>query len=515
MIAAAKPSSVVPFTHEQVVRVMWGIGLCIFLSALDQTIVVPSVPAMAAELTGLGQLAWIVSVYLLTSTAATPILGKLSDLYGRRATMLGSLAIFTAASVLCAISTTLPQMVLFRGVQGIGGAGLIAMAHATMADVAAPRERGRYQVYLSGTWGAASIVGPTLGGYLTDHLSWRAIFWINLPLGLLALVLTQRTLAILPRRVQQSAAIDLPGAVLLIAAVTAGLLVLGWGGNAYAWTSPTILSLGAAAAICLTLLTIVERTRPEPLLPGRLFVNPVVRSGFALSFCNAICMMGTTFLLPLYFQFLRGADASSSGVRLMPFLLAFVVLSYVGGRLARRVGRTKWLMALASAITGAGLALMATTDERTGVALSTFYIVIVGGGIGLIQPCITMTVQNAVEIRDLGIATSGTLLFRMIGGAFGATLVGTMVVTGFNAGMQALGVSSDATLTTIRAARDHFGGIAGLPPGAIEQVLDSSFHLAFLGCAAAAALGLLIALAAKDPVLRTTVHSTPDTGETA
>jgi EmrB/QacA subfamily drug resistance transporter len=515
MIAAAKSPTAAPFTHEEIVRVMWGIGLCIFLSALDQTIVVPSVPAMAADLTGFGQLAWIVSVYLLTSTAATPILGKLSDLYGRRATLLASVAIFTAASALCAVSATLPQMVLFRGLQGIGGAGLIAMAHATMADIAAPRERGRYQVYLSGTWGAASIVGPTLGGYLTDHLSWRAIFWINLPLGLLAFVLTQQTLAILPRRPRQSAPIDLPGAIFLIAAVTAGLLLLGWGGNDYDWTSPTIIGLGTVAAISLALLTITERIVPEPLLPARLFVNPVVRSGFALSLCNAICMMGTTFLLPLYFQFLRGADASSSGIRLMPFLLAFVVLSYVGGRLARRLGRTKWLMVLASAITGIGLALMATTDETTSIAISSAYIVIVGGGIGLIQPCITMTVQNAVEIRDLGIATSGTLLFRMIGGAFGATLVGTIVVSRFNTGMERLGISSDATLATIRAARDHFGDIADLSPAAIEQVLDSSFHLAFLGCATAAALGLLIALAAKDPVLRTAGHPTPNSGETA
>lgn len=514
MIAAARPTPAVLFTHAQIVRVMWGIGLCIFLSALDQTIVVPSVPAMAADLSGFGQLAWIVSVYLLTSTAATPILGKLSDLYGRRATMLTSIAIFTAASVLCAFSATLPEMVLSRGLQGIGGAGLIAMAHATMADVASPRERGRYQVYLSGTWGAASIVGPTLGGYLTDHLSWRAIFWINLPLGLLAFALTLQTLAILPRRARDSAPIDLPGAVLLVTAVSAGLLLLGWGGNEYGWTSLMILSLGTVATIALLLLTIVERARPDPLLPGRLFVNPVVRSGFALSFCNAVCMMGTTFLLPLYFQFLRGADASSSGIRLMPFLFAFVVLSYVGGRLARRLGRTKWLMAVASAVTGIGLVLMATTDETTSVLVSTAYISVVGGGIGLIQPCITMTVQNAVEIRDLGIATSGTLLFRMIGGAFGATLVGTMVVTMFNAGMERLGVSSGATLATIRAAREHFGGAAASSPAAIEQVLDISFHFAFLGCAAAAGIGLLIALAAKDPVLRTTVHSTADDGET-
>jgi EmrB/QacA subfamily drug resistance transporter len=516
MIAqAARPSQPAVFSHEQIMRMMWGIALCIFLSALDQTIVVPTVPAMARDLHGFGQLSWIVSVYLLTSTAATPILGKLSDLYGRRAMLLGSILIFTVASVLCGIARTLPEMVLFRGLQGIGGAGLIAMAHATIADIASPRERGRYQVYLSGTWGAASVVGPIAGGYLTDHVSWRAIFWVNLPLGLIACLLTVRSLSILPRQPRRTAHIDYAGAALLTLAVTAGLLLLSWGGNEYGWTSGTILGLGGLAFISLIALSVVERARPDPLFPGRLFGNSVARSGFALSFCNAVCMMGATFLLPLYFQFMRGADASSSGIQLMPFLFAFVVLSYVGGKMARRVGRTKWLMVAASAITGAGLILMATADETTGALLSTVYVVIVGGGIGLIQPCITMTVQNAVDPFDLGVATSGTLLFRMIGGAFGATMVGSIVTGVFNADLRKLGLAPHVSLGTMHAARDLIGGMAGISPAAIEHALDNGFHWAFLGCAAIAGLGVLIGLTAKDPMLRTTTHLAPKTGETA
>ncbi len=310
-------------------------------------------------------------------------------------------------------------MAAARAIQGVGGAGLIAMSHAVMADIASPRERGRYQLYLSGTWGAAAIVGPLAGGFLTDHLSWRAIFWINLPLGLITFLLTVRALAILPRRQRHRANIDYPGAALLTLAVTAGLLLLSWGGNEYGWTSATILGLGAVCrSTAVGLLSLIEPARPDPLFPGWLFANFLALSGFALSFCNAVCMLGATFLLPLYFQFMRGADASSSGVLLMPFLLAFVVWSYVGGRMARRLGRTKWLMAAASAITAAGLLAMATAEDDASHYLTTLYVITVGAGIGLIQPCITMTVQNAVETRDLGVATSGTLLFRMIGGAF-------------------------------------------------------------------------------------------------
>jgi EmrB/QacA subfamily drug resistance transporter len=496
MVAQAHSPHPAVFAHEQIMRVMWGVAFCIFLSALDQTIVVPAVPAMAGDLKGFGQLSWIVSVYLLTSTAATPILGKLSDSYGRRSLLLLSVGIFTAASLFCALSTSLLEMVLFRAIQGIGGAGLLAMSHAVMADVASPRERGRYQLYLSGTWGVASIIGPLTGGYLTDHLSWRAIFWINLPLGLITFLLTVRALAILPRRQRHGANIDYPGAALLTLAVTAGLLLLGWGGNDYDWTSPLILGLGLVSVAAVGLLTLIERARPDPLFPGRLFTNGIAVSGFALSFCNAICMLGATFLLPLYFQFMRGVNASASGVLLMPFLLAFVVFSYVGGKTARRLGRTKWLMVAASLITAVGLLFMATAEEDTSHYLTTLYVIVVGAGIGLIQPCITMTVQNAVETRDLGVATSGTLLFRMIGGAFGATMVGAIVTGRFNAL-----TARHATLGTLRA---QAGSIAGA-----GDALASGFHFAFLGCAAMAILGVVIAVLAKDPVLRTTASLTP------
>jgi EmrB/QacA subfamily drug resistance transporter len=491
------------FTHQQITRVMMGIALCILLSALDQTIVVPAIPAMSRDLLGFGHLSWIVAAYLLTSTAATPIIGKLSDIYGRRGLLLLSIAAFTATSILCGLARSLPEMTLYRALQGIGGGGLLAMSHATIADVASPRERGRYQLYLSGTWGVASIVGPLAGGFLTDHLSWRYIFWINLPLGLLALLLTGRALAILPPRARVKAKIDYAGAALLTSTVGAILILLSWGGDEYAWDSPVIFGLGAGALSLLFLLSFQERrVASDPLLPPRLFRNSVATCGFALSFCNALCMLGTTFLLPLYFQFLGHADASSSGFLLMPFLLAFVVVSYAGGKLGRRFGRTKWLMVAAGALTAVGLALLGTVGADATPALTMLYAVVTGSGIGLIQPCVTTTVQNAVATRDLGIATSGTLLFRTMGGAFGATLASVILTWRFNAVLRAEGTVAHATLSMMR--KGAAGGLAGAPRAALEKAMENAFHAAFLGCALVAAASVAIAVLTPDIPLRTT-----------
>jgi len=443
------------FTHQEILPVIRGVALAILLSALDQTIVVPAVPKMAAALHGSHHLAWIVSAYLLTGTAATPVFGKLSDIYGRRQLLQPAIILFVAASLGCALAQTMPQMLFLRAIQGIGGAGLITIAQTAIADVVPPRERGRYQIYMSGMWGIASIAGPILGGALTDFLSWRAIFWINLPLGALAFFTAGRALRILPPRAPGRVKIDFFGAVLLMSAITAWLVLLSAGGRDFAWAScPSAVCLGCGAVF--TGLTVWQENRaPAPMLPLHIFANPIVLGGLLLSFTNSLCTFGATFLLPLYFQYLRHTSAAISGLYTTPFLLSFVVLSYAGGHISRRIGRTKPTMLAALAACFIGLLLLATMGRVTPIPLCILYMVTLGGGIGLVQPNITVAIQNAAAKPDVGIATGCMLLFRAIGGAAGATLAGTMLLAqGFSAAFFSCAVAALLAVLIAALMRD-------------------------------------------------------------
>ena len=274
------------YSHRQILRVITGILLCILLAAIDQTVVVPAVPAIAADLHGFGHLSWIVSAYLLTSTAATPIYGRLSDIYGRRALLLPAIVVFVIASVLCGAAQSLWQLIAARALQGVGGAGLMAMAQAVIADVVAPRERGRYQGYMAGTWGVASIAGPILGGWMTDHASWRWIFWVNVPIGIGAFLLSSRALKILPVR-RQRARIDYAGAALLTALVAAILLVMSWGGSEYPWLSMPVVTAVIASVALLIALVWREVVAADPLMPPRLFANSVFSGGVVIAALTA------------------------------------------------------------------------------------------------------------------------------------------------------------------------------------------------------------------------------------
>jgi EmrB/QacA subfamily drug resistance transporter len=496
------------YNHRQVLRVVSGVMLCMLIAALDQTVVIPAVPAIARDLQGYDHLAWIVTAYLLTSTAATPIFGKLSDTYGRRALMMPAIAIFIAASVLCAIATSLPQLIIFRGLQGIGGGGLFAMAQAALADVVSPRERGRYQGYLAGTWAFASIAGPVIGGYVTDDLSWRWVFWFNLPLGLIAIWLCDRALrqlVVIPRRSR----IDATGAILLTGGISALLLMLSWGGSAYPWLSAPVLSLGALGLLLIAALAWQERRASDPLLPPRLFVNDIFLGGVAIAALTALGQFVGTFLLPLEFQLLHGFDAETSGLLVIPFLVTSTVGAYIAGSLTRLWGKTRAIIVAGMVCSAVGFFLLAANGVQTGAWLIAVESALLGAGLGACGPSVMVVVQNAVPRGDVGSATGALLLLRSMGGAFGSTMAGALLIYRFTASLGAAGVTQTFDLGSLSESASAF---ARLPPDVREAAmrgLAGGFDLAYLVAACISVVGLLIGLRMRDVALRTTPAGEP------
>ena len=506
-ITTAQAASPAGFTHQQILRVVTGIMLCILLAALDQTVVVPAVPAIATELGAFGHLSWIVTAYLLTSTAVTPIYGKLSDMYGRRALLLPALALFIVASVLCALAASLRLRIAAGGRQGVGGGGLMALAQAASADVVSPRERGRYQGYMAGMWGIASVGGPVVGGWFTDHLSWTYVFWMNVPLGIAAMVLCNRALKLLPVRSTRGR-IDYLGAALLMAAVTAFLLVLSWGGIEYPWASAPVLGMLAVALVLTAVLVRQQFGIEHAILPPRMFANGVFTRGVILAFLTSIGLLGTTFLLPLFFQLVRGADAATSGFQVIPFLALNVVGAFTGGQIARRLGRTRIiiLLGLACATMGfIGLALVGPHSPLVAVLLS---MMVVGVGIGVCLPNVLVTVQNAAAHSDIGMATGALLFLRSMGGAFGTTLVGALLTSAYSLTLARHGFAGITDLSAIKPG----GALSNAGPAGISagmHALTSGFSLAFGVCAVLTGLALAVAAGMRDIPLRSAPASSP------
>ncbi len=491
------------FTHRQIQKVIVGVLLCILLAAIDQTVVIPAVPSIAADLNGFGHLAWIVTAYLLTSTVATPIYGKLSDIYGRRALLLPAIVLFVVASMLCGFATSLLQLIVARALQGLGGAGLLSMAQAAIADVVSPRERGRYQGYMAGTWGVASVAGPIIGGWVTDAFSWRWIFWVNLPIGIGAYLLSSSTLKMLPVR-RHAAVIDYAGAALLAVSTTLVLLVMSWGGTEYAWSSPVILGMIGLAAVLVVVLVRQQRLAAEPMMPPRLFANAVFSRGVAMAALNSGALFGATFLLPLFFQLLRGADASTSGTLVVPFLVTTSVGAFIGGLIARRLGRVKPLIKAGNTATVIGFVLLALMGIDTPQWLTVIDMVVVGLGIGFVMPCVLVSIQNAADRRDVGAATGAFLFLRSMGGAVGSTLTGVVLAAQFAAAMARLGVPPSVDMGALRG---HEGAVLALDPNVLAAArygVASAFHAGFAACTVLSVISLIVCWSLPDVKLRTT-----------
>jgi EmrB/QacA subfamily drug resistance transporter len=365
-------------THRQVLIVLSGLMLGMLLAALDQTIVATALPTIVSELGGINHLSWVVTAYLLASTSSTPLYGKISDLYGRKGVFQAAIVIFLIGSALSGLAQNMGELIAFRALQGLGAGGLMALAMAIIGDIVSPRERGRYQAYMGAVFAFASVAGPLLGGFFVDHLSWRWVFYINLPVGAVALVVTSVVLDLPFHRGRR--AIDFLGAGLLVGSVTSILLVTVWGGDQYAWTSPEIIGLTVAGLVLLGLFLARERRAPEPVLPLELFRDEVFSVGSALLFIQGLVMFGAIVFLPLYFQVVKGASATMSRLLLVP-LMARVLTSSIGsGRLISRSGRYKLFPIVGTALCTIGMLLFSRLDADSSLTESSLYMLVLGLG---------------------------------------------------------------------------------------------------------------------------------------
>lgn len=502
--AQALPSAPAAFTHREILEILSGILLGMMLAALDQMAVGTALPTIAAELHGAEHLSWIVAAYLLTSTATTPIYGKLSDLYGRRLLLQIAIAIFVVASALCGLAQTMGELIVGRALQGLGGGGLICMAQAVIADVVSPRERSRYQGYFASVWAISSVSGPIMGGLFADYLSWRWVFWINLPIGIGAYVLCRRALRKLAvHRIQRP--IDYAGALLLMSAVTALLLVSSWGGTEYDWLSLPIIGLALGGIVLLVAFCFRELRAPEPILPLRIFRNGVIRVASSMSFVVSMAMFAATVFLPIYLQLVAGVSPSGSGMLLVPLMSGSIVGGFSAGQLMGRSGRYKRYPIIGLLVASAAFVVLANLTIASPMSFSLIAMGVLGIGIGMTMPVTLIAVQNAADPGDLGTATSAVAFFRSMGGSFGVAILWTvlLLVLDRELGTPAAGASG------LGIALLHGGpeAIMHMPPdqrAVVLPVLTHAFHVVFWCGAGLAMICFLLALRLPEIPLRTT-----------
>ncbi len=412
------------FTHRQILVIMSGLLLGMLLAALDQTIVATALPRIVGDLGGLTHIAWVTTAYLLTATVSTPLYGKLGDLFGRKYLFQIAISIFLVGSALSGLSQTMTQLIIFRAIQGLGAGGLMVLAMAIVADVVPPRDRGRYQGLFGAVFGAASVLGPLIGGFFTDHLTWHWVFYVNIPIGLFALVVTSAVLHNSASQVKPK--IDYLGSLVLTGAVASLVLLTTWGGSQYAWGSPTILGLGAAVLVLLATFVALERRAPEPVIPLRLFRGRMFSLSSAMSFLIGFALFGVISYLPLFLQLVGGASATSSGLTMLPLMGGLLVASLGSGQIISKTGRYRWFPVAGTALATLGMFLLSTMSATTPKIVTMGYMVVLGAGIGLVMQVLILAAQNASHRRDLGVTTSTVSFFRSVGGSVGIAVFGSI-----------------------------------------------------------------------------------------
>ncbi len=425
-------------THPQIRSIVVGLMTAMFLAALDQTIVATALPTIGLALGDAGNLPWIVTAYLLASTAVTPLYGKLSDIHGRRIMLLIAIATFSLGSLCCALAPTMGMLALARGLQGVGGGGLIALSQTIIGDIMSPKERARYQVFIAGVFVASSLAGPILGGFLAQHLSWHWIFWINLPLGLVALVLTNGALKLLPRH-ERRHRLDYPGAALMVLASSSLLLALSWGGVRYPWGSGIVVGLLVAAAVLGAGFAARLATAAEPLIPTRVLKDQVVTTA-TIAACFAMgTFIGLSIYVPIFFEGVLRFTASQSGLALLPLMVGTVTGATLSGRSMLYFKRYKRVPVIMMGVSLACCTVLAVFEMQLPFWLMEVMLALLSIGIGTVLPLSTIAIQNTVELHELGIATAAMNFFRSLGGALIVAAFGTIVLGGAAGGGGAVG----------------------------------------------------------------------------
>jgi EmrB/QacA subfamily drug resistance transporter len=494
----------VDLTHRQILVIFSGLMLGMFLAALDQTIVGTALPTIVNSLHGLNHMSWVVTAYLLTSTISTPLYGKLSDQFGRKGIFQFAIVIFLVGSALAGLSQNMLELIAFRGIQGLGAGGLMAMAMTIIADVVSPRERGRYQGYFGATFAVSSIAGPLLGGVFTTYLSWRWIFYINLPIGIVALVVTSAALKLPFRR--QSHRIDFLGAGLMMVGVTAALLLTVWGGAQYPWASPEIIGLGLVSTTFIVTFIVWEHYAAEPILPPSLFRIGVFRTSATVSFLLSMIMFGAIIYLPLYLQLVDGVSIMVSGLLMIPLMLGLLTSSIASGQIVSWTGKYKPMPIIGSVLVIIGMWLLSHIGLHTPHLTMSLYVIVLGAGMGMIMQIMILATQNAVPGNSIGTGTAAVGFFRSLGGAFGTSLFGAVFIAGLSHWIPIL-------VPGAAAAGIHVNGNFSMSPAELHAfpahvqygILDSfvrSLHTVFLIGVPIAMVMLVVTLFLKQLPLR-------------